>query len=48
MADLLARLQVRAPNVPIVYAESRRLAEDWTYRFLSTAHREFGGERRGP
>jgi hypothetical protein len=40
MADLLARLQVRAPNVPIVYAENRRLAEDWTFRFLATAWRE--------
>ena len=45
MADLLARLQVRAPNVPIVYAENRRLAEDWTFRFLATAWRESGGER---
>ena len=43
MADLLARLQLRAPNVPIVYTENRRLAEDWTYRFLATAWREFGG-----
>jgi hypothetical protein len=40
MADLIARLQVRAPAVPIVYAENRRLAEDWTYRFLATAWRE--------
>jgi hypothetical protein len=40
MADLLARLQVRAPNVPIVYAENRRLAEDWTFRFLARAWRE--------
>jgi ERCC4 domain len=40
MADLLARLQVRAPNVPIVYAENRRLAEDWTFRFLAAAWRE--------
>jgi hypothetical protein len=40
MADLLARLQIRAPNVPIVYAENRRLAEDWTFRFLATAWRQ--------
>jgi hypothetical protein len=40
MADLIARLQVRAPAVPIVYAENRRLAEDWAYRFLATAWRE--------
>jgi hypothetical protein len=43
MADLIARLQVRAPHVPIVFAEGRALAEDWTYRFLATAWRELGG-----
>jgi hypothetical protein len=43
MADLLARLQVRSPNVPIVYAEDRRLAEDWTYRFLAAAWSQNGG-----
>ena len=43
MADLIARLQVRSPNVPIVYAEDRRLAEDWTYRFLATAWAQNGG-----
>jgi hypothetical protein len=42
LADLIARLQVRAPNVPIVFAETRGLAEDWTYRFLATAWREIG------
>jgi hypothetical protein len=44
LADLIARLHIRAPNVPIVYAESRALAEDWTYRFLATAWRQLGGE----
>ena len=39
LADLIARLHVRAPNVPIVYAETRALAEDWTFRFLATAWR---------
>jgi hypothetical protein len=43
LADLIARLHIRAPNVPIVYAETRALAEDWTYRFLSTAWRQLGG-----
>jgi hypothetical protein len=43
MADLIARLQVRSPNVPIAYAEDRRLAEDWTYRFLATAWAQNGG-----
>jgi hypothetical protein len=44
LADLIARLHIRAPNVPIVYAETRALAEDWTYRFLATAWRQLGGE----
>jgi hypothetical protein len=44
LADLIARLHVRAPNVPIVYAETRALAEDWTFRFLATAWRQLGGE----
>jgi hypothetical protein len=43
LANMIARLQIRAPNVPIVYAETRGLAEDWTHRFLATAWREFGG-----
>jgi hypothetical protein len=35
VADGLAELQVRWPNVPIVYAETRPLAEEWTYRYLA-------------
>jgi len=38
VADGLAELQVRWPNVPIVYAETRPLAEEWTYRYLAAAH----------
>lgn len=38
VADGLAELQVRWPNVPIVFCETRQLAEDWTYRFLAAAH----------
>uniref|UniRef100_UPI001B80085D Lsr2 family DNA-binding protein n=1 Tax=Actinoplanes subtropicus TaxID=543632 RepID=UPI001B80085D len=38
VADSLAELQVRWPNVPIVYAETRPLAEEWTYRYLAAAH----------
>ena len=37
LADLAARLQVRYPNVPIVFAESRKLAEEWTFRFFKAA-----------
>jgi hypothetical protein len=42
--DLLARLEVRYPGVSIVFAESRKTAEEWTYRFLAAARSEFGGE----
>ena len=38
VADGLAELQVRYPNVPIVPCGSRKLAEEWTYRFLAAAH----------
>jgi hypothetical protein len=37
VADGLAELQVRWPNVPVVFCETRLLAEEWTYRFLAAA-----------
>jgi len=37
LLELVARLQVRYPSVPIVFADSRKLAEEWTYRFLGAA-----------
>jgi ERCC4-type nuclease len=37
LADILARQQVRYREVPIVFADSRRFAEEWTYRFLAAA-----------
>jgi len=37
LAELVAQLQVRYPEVPIVFADSRKLAEDWTYRYLAAA-----------
>lgn len=37
IADSLAELQVRHPAVPVVFAETRPLAEEWTYRFLAAA-----------
>ena len=37
VAELLATLQVRYTGVPIVFCESRPLAEQWTYRFLGAA-----------
>ena len=38
VADGLAELQVRWPTVPIVFAETRPLAQEWTYRYLAAAH----------
>ncbi|GAB7002562.1 hypothetical protein JCM18899A_00330 [Nocardioides sp. AN3] len=37
IADGLAELQVRWPNVAIVFCETRPLAEEWTYRFLAAS-----------
>jgi hypothetical protein len=37
LADMLARLQLRYPEVPIVFADSRKFAEEWTYRYLAAA-----------
>ncbi|KUI44950.1 hypothetical protein AU197_11805 [Mycobacterium sp. IS-1590] len=38
VADALAELQIRWPSVPVVFCETRQLAEEWTYRFLAAAH----------
>lgn len=43
LADQLARLEVRYPEVHVVFADSRRFAEEWTYRFLSTALTDASG-----
>jgi hypothetical protein len=37
LLDLLAAVQVRYPTVPIVFCDTRPLAEEWTYRFLGAA-----------
>lgn len=37
VADGLAELQIRFPNVPIIHCETRKLAEEWTYRYLAAA-----------
>jgi hypothetical protein len=37
VADLLAAVQVRYPSVPIVFCDTRTLAEEWTFRFLGAA-----------
>ncbi|MBO0878954.1 MAG: Lsr2 family protein [Mycobacterium sp.] len=38
VADGLAEAQIRWPTVPIVFAETRPLAQEWIYRFLAAAH----------
>jgi hypothetical protein len=37
LADQLARLQVRYPEVQFTFADTRPHAEDWTYSFLAAA-----------
>jgi len=37
VADGLAEAQVRFPSVPIVFCETRQLAQEWTYRFFGAA-----------
>jgi ERCC4-type nuclease len=37
LADLLGAVQIRYPQVPIVFCDSRPLAEEWTFRFLGAA-----------
>jgi hypothetical protein len=39
---MLGRLVVRYPEVPIVFAGSRKFAEDWAFRFLGAAAAEVG------
>jgi hypothetical protein len=46
VADGLAELQVRFPSVPLVFAETRPLAEEWTYRFLAAARTELAAQPR--
>jgi hypothetical protein len=37
VADAIAEAQVRFPTVPIVFCETRSLAQEWAYRFLGAA-----------
>lgn len=37
VAEGLAEAQVRFPDVPIVFCETRPLAQEWSYRFLGAA-----------
>lgn len=41
VADGLAELQISFPTVPIVFCQTRKLAQEYTYRYLAAAHRWF-------
>lgn len=43
IADVLSRLQVRYPEVQVIFADSRKFAEEWTYRFLASALMDAAG-----
>ena len=45
LVDLVGALQVRYPEVPIVFCDTRPLAEEWTFRFLGAA---LARVRQGP
>jgi hypothetical protein len=47
VADALAELQVTWPAIPIVFADTRPLAEEWTYRFLAAAAAHAGDDAHG-
>lgn len=40
VADAIAEAQARFPTVPIIFAETRQLAQEWTYRFLAASLNE--------
>lgn len=40
LAEALAEAQIRFPSVPIVFCDNRKLAEEWTYRWLGAALHE--------
>jgi hypothetical protein len=46
VADLLARVQVRWPSVPVFFAETRPMAEEWTFRFVGACLAEKSGADR--
>lgn len=49
LPDILARVQVRYPEIAIVFLETRQLAEEWTFRYLGAALAEYESEQHaGP
>jgi ERCC4 domain len=47
VADLLGALAVRYPAVPVVFCDSRPLAQEWAYRYLGAAVAELTPGARG-
>lgn len=47
IAEQLAEAAVRYPTVPIVFAETRQLAQEWTYRFFGAALEHLSNESVG-
>ena len=45
LPDMLARVQVRYTEIPIVFLETRPLAEEWTFRYLGAALAEYESEQ---
>jgi len=48
LPDMLARVQVRYPEIPILFLETRPLAEEWTFRYLGAALAEHESEQPTP
>lgn len=44
VADALAELQVAFPTVPLVFCQTRKLAQEYTYRYLAAAHTWFADD----
>ena len=45
VAEALAEAQARFPSVPVVFCESRPLAQEWTYRWLGACLTELAAAR---
>ncbi len=45
VAEALAEAQARFPSVPVVFCETRPLAQEWTYRWLGACLTEVGAAR---
>ena len=45
VAEALAEAQARFPAVPVVFCETRPLAQEWTYRWLGACLAELGAAR---